>query len=99
MLRKLIVWLEKLLRISRPYYSLGEVFGCPEQPPQNCPTFLIRQVHQEFQNALSAYNIIVVYGESRQGKTWTIEKYCLNQIRIGCNASMDIKQNIKAKVK
>lgn len=92
MLKKLIVWVKKLLGISRPYYSLGEVFGCPEQPPQNCPTFLIRQVHQEFQNVLSTYNIIVVYGESRQGKTWTIEKYCLAQIRIGCNASMDIKQ-------
>lgn len=92
MLRKLIVWIKKLFQKNRPYYLLGDVFGCPEQPPQNCPTFLTRQVHQEFQNALFTYNIIVVFGESRQGKTWTIEKYCLDQMRIGCNASMDIKQ-------
>lgn len=77
---------------KRKIYTLKEVFGCPEQPPQNCPTFLERRVHQEFQNALSSCNIIVVYGESRQGKTWTIERYCKNQIRIGCNSTMDIKQ-------
>ena len=36
--------------------------------------------------------IIVVYGESRQGKTCTIDLYCPSQARIGCTLSMDIKQ-------
>ena len=40
---------------------------------------------------LKSSNIIVVYGESRQGKTWTIEKYCPHQIRIGCDATMSIE--------
>ena len=39
-----------------------------------------------------SYNIIVVYGESRQGKTWTIERYCPTQLRIGCDASMTLEQ-------
>ena len=73
-------------------YSLLDTFGCPECPPQDCPTFLERTVHQKFQNAIRSYNIIVVYGESRQGKTWTIERYCPAQLRIGCNASMTIEQ-------
>lgn len=45
-----------------------------------------------FQSAIQSYNIIVVYGESRQGKTWTIERYCPLQIRIGCNANMTLDQ-------
>lgn len=90
--RKIISTIRQLFCFLRPRYTLRDVFGCPEQPPQDCPTFLQRNVHQDFQNALSSYNIIVVYGESRQGKTWTIEKYCSNQIRIGCNSSMDIQQ-------
>ena len=77
---------------SKQEYSLRDVFGCTEQPPQNCPTFLERRIHRQFSNAIESCNIIVVYGESRQGKTWTIERYCPNQMRIGCTASMDIKQ-------
>lgn len=73
-------------------YSLLDTFGCPECPPQDCPTFLERSVHQRFQHALKSYNIIVVYGESRQGKTWTIERYCPAQLRIGCDASMTVEQ-------
>ena len=73
-------------------YSLLDTFGCPECPPQDCPTFLERQVHKRFQSAIQSYNIIVVYGESRQGKTWTIERYCPLQIRIGCNANMTLDQ-------
>lgn len=73
-------------------YSLLDTFGCPECPPQDCPTFLERTVHQKFQNAIRSYNIIVVFGESRQGKTWTIERYCPTQLRIGCDASMTIDQ-------
>lgn len=73
-------------------YTLLDTFGCPECPPQDCPTFLERSVHKKFQNALMSYNIIVVYGESRQGKTWTIERYCPSQLRIGCDASMTLEQ-------
>lgn len=73
-------------------YTLFDTFGCPECPPQDCPTFLERAVHKKFQNAIMSYNIIVVYGESRQGKTWTIERYCPAQLRIGCDASMTVDQ-------
>lgn len=61
--------LKKLLSGSiRKDYTLLDTFGCPECPPQDCPTFLERNVHRNFQNALKSYNIIVVFGESRQGK-------------------------------
>lgn len=73
-------------------YTLLDTFGCPECPPQDCPTFLEREVHTKFKHALMSYNIIVVYGESRQGKTWTIERYCPSQLRIGCNATMTLEQ-------
>lgn len=73
-------------------YTLNDTFGCPETPPTSCPTFLERSVHKQFKNALIAHNLIVVYGESRQGKTWMIDKYCPNQYRIGCTATMDVKQ-------
>ena len=78
-------------------YSLIDTFGCTETPPQDCPTFLERQVHRQFRDALDSYNIIVVYGESRQGKTWTIERYCPMQLRIGCNAGMTF-EDIKAEM-
>lgn len=85
-------WFLNLFRNEpRKVYSLINTFGCTEVPPQDCPTFIERSVHQQFKNSLEAYNIIVVYGESRQGKTWTIERYCPNQLRVGCNAEMDIR--------
>ena len=87
-------WVKELFKRpqnpTQKTYSLIETFGCTEVPPQDCPTFLERAVHRQFKNALESYNIIVVYGESRQGKTWTIEKYCPDQLRIGCNADMDL---------
>lgn len=88
----IISFLNSLVHKPQKRYNLMDTFGCPECPPQNCPTFLERDVHQKFQNALRSYNIIVVYGESRQGKTWTIERYCPAQLRIGCNASMTVEQ-------
>lgn len=72
-------------------YTLLDTFGCPEKPSSVCPTFLERDVHNQFKNALHIYNIVVVYGESRQGKTWTIERYCPNQIRIGCQTDMTLE--------
>lgn len=91
----------KRLKKTIPNYSLLETFGCSETLPQECPTFLIREVHRQFESAMQMYNIIVVYGESRQGKTWTIEKYCPNQIRVGCQADMtldSIKDEMLSKV-
>lgn len=88
----LISFLKKLFMKEQKEYSLYDTFGCPECPPQDCPTFLERTVHKKFQDAIMSYNIIVVYGESRQGKTWTIERYCPTQLRIGCDASMTLEQ-------
>ena len=89
MLSRLKVWFENLFK-KKQEYKLIDTFGCTERPSVSCPTFLERKVHTQFLNAVQSYNIIVVYGESRQGKTWTIERYCPNQLRIGCNAAMDI---------
>lgn len=87
------VWLQIINAIGiRTSYTAMDVFGCPECPPQNCPTFIERDVHRRFQNAVKNNNIIVVFGESRQGKTWTIEKYCPEQLRIGCTASKTVLQ-------
>lgn len=88
----ILFYLKKSLNKKRKTYLLNDTFGCPECPPQDCPTFLERSIHRQFRNALSSYNIIVVYGESRQGKTWTIEKYCPQQLRIGCTANMNLNQ-------
>lgn len=88
----LISFIKSLFCKQKKIYNMIDTFGCPECPPQDCPTFLERSVHQKFQNAIKSYNIIVVYGESRQGKTWTIERYCPAQLRIGCNASMNVDQ-------
>lgn len=74
------------------YYSVTDTFGCPECPPQDCPTFVERNIHRRFKDAIASNNIIVVYGESRQGKTWTIERYCPNQLRIGCTSSKNVLQ-------
>lgn len=74
----------------RPIYDVNDVFMCKEKIPPRCPTFVERDVLKKFSLAIRSNNIIVVYGESKQGKTWAIEKYCKKQIRISCNASMDI---------
>ena len=84
------VWNKIFNRHKQKNFTLSDVFGCPERPPQDCPTFLIREVHTKFLNAIQNYNIVVVYGESRQGKTWTIERFCPDQLRIGCTANMDL---------
>ena len=94
MLSRLKVWFENLFK-KKQEYKLIDTFGCTERPSVSCPTFLERKVHTQFLNAVQSYNIIVVYGESRQGKTWTIERYCPNQLRIGCNAAMDIDASKK----
>ncbi len=77
---------------ERVSYSSTDTFGCSETPPPDCPTFIERDIHRRFRSAISAHNIIVVYGESRQGKTWTIDKYCPKKFRVGCTAAMDLEQ-------
>lgn len=84
-------WILKIF-YQQKKYSAVDVFGCPECPPQDCPTFIEREVHRRFKDAIDNNNIIVVYGESRQGKTWTIERYCPNQLRIGCTSSKSVRQ-------
>ena len=93
-IKKIIVFFESIFdkNNNSRTYSVMDVFGCPECPPQNCPTFIERSIHRKFKDAINNNNIIVVYGESRQGKTWTIERYCQNQLRIGCTASKDVNQ-------
>ena len=77
-------------RKSRKIYTLNDTFGCTEKVPQECPTFIERNVHRLFCNNVQSYNINVVYGESRQGKTWMVDRYCPHQLRIGCHAGMDL---------
>ncbi len=71
-------------------YDLNDVFGCSERIPAECPTFIERNVHRLFSNNIKSYNINVVYGESRQGKTWMVDRYCKNQLRVGCQANMTL---------
>ena len=59
-------FIDNFFRKVRREYTLNDVFGCPEAPPQACPTFIERAVHKQFVHAVGSYNIIVVYGESRQ---------------------------------
>lgn len=75
---------------AQKVYDLNDVFGCGERMPAECPTFLEREVHQLFKNNIKSYNINVVYGESRQGKTWMVDRYCAEQLRVGCQANMTL---------
>lgn len=67
-------------------YSLDDVFGLGEKPKEDCPTYIIRDVHEQFQYLIEHDNgHVVVYGASRQGKTWLIERYCKSYVRVGCD--------------
>ena len=89
---KFIDKIKLYLRLRKKTFSLVDTFGCTEKVPQDCPTFIERNAHLLFKNDLQSYNIIVVYGESRQGKTWMVDRYCENQIRVGCNAAMTLNE-------
>lgn len=68
-------------------YSLEDVYGIGEIPPEDCPTYLERRVHKSFEySVMHEKQHIVVYGASRQGKTWLVERYCHEFIRVGCDA-------------
>lgn len=77
-------------RAPQKIYTLNDVYGCSERIPSDCPTFIEREAHELFSNNIKSYNINVVYGESRQGKTWMVDRYCSNQLRIGCQANMTL---------
>ena len=77
-------------RGPKKIYALNDVYGCGERIPLACPTFVERDAHELFSNNIKSYNINVVYGESRQGKTWMVDRYCTKQIRIGCQANMSL---------
>lgn len=68
-------------------FSLETIYGITEVPPENCPTYIERKAHKEFSYAVEHEKLhIVVYGASRQGKSWLIEKYCPKFVRIGCDS-------------
>lgn len=92
-LQKIKDWIEgcwSRVRFGRRQYRLRDVFGCGERPSKCCPTYFERKVHRKFQTELRNFNIVVVYGESRQGKTWMVDRYCPNQIRVGCNSAFTL---------
>lgn len=81
----------------RMRYSLEDVYGVSERPPENCPTYIDRKAHKGFQYTVHhERQHIVVYGASRQGKTWLIEKYCPDFVRIGCDAKFTRELLFKA---
>lgn len=78
-------------------YSLEEVYGIVEIPPEDCPTYIERKAHRDFNYAvIHEKQHIVVYGASRQGKTWLVEKYCPNFVRVGCDAKFTREELFKA---
>jgi hypothetical protein len=78
-------------------YTLEEVYGIGEIPPEDCPTYIVRTAHKDFSYAVQhEKQHIVVYGASRQGKTWLVEKYCPNFIRVGCDAKFTREELFKA---
>ena len=74
------------------HYAINQVFDSScERPAPDCPTYLDRSVHAEFKILSSQQKHIVLYGASRQGKSWLIAKYCPSAIRIGCMPNSTIE--------
>ncbi|MED1876953.1 ATP-binding protein, partial [Brevibacillus borstelensis] len=83
--------------VKKDNYSLEEVYGIVEIPPEDCPTYVERKAHRDFNYAVKhEKQHIVVYGASRQGKTWLVEKYCPNFVRVGCDAKFTREELFKA---
>lgn len=83
--------------MSSKSYSLEEVYGIGEKPLYECPTYISKDVHKHFQYSVkSEKQHIVVYGASRQGKSWMVERYCPNFIRVGCDAKNTREQIFKS---
>ena len=67
-------------------YKLQDVYGITERPIKDCPTFVERNIHSKFKYSVeSENNHIIVYGASKQGKSWMVETYCPNFVRVGCD--------------
>ncbi|ARU61819.1 hypothetical protein CBW65_12850 [Tumebacillus avium] len=82
---------------SQDVYSLEDIYGIGEVPPEDCPTYIERKAHKSFVYTVQhEKQHIVVYGASRQGKSWLIEKYCPNFIRVGCDAKFTRESLFKA---
>lgn len=78
-------------------YSLKEVFGVVEKPEVDCPTYIDRYAHQKFKSLIYGESgHIVVYGASRQGKSWLVERYCPSFVRVGCDAKFTRERLFKA---
>ncbi|WP_298836714.1 hypothetical protein [Clostridium sp.] len=78
-------------------FSLEEVYGVGEKPLNECPTFVERDIHNQFKYCVESEEVhIIVYGASRQGKTWMVERYCPNFIRVGCDIKFTRNQIFKA---
>ncbi|MGG3467349.1 hypothetical protein ABES02_07495 [Neobacillus pocheonensis] len=78
-------------------YGLEEVYGMGEIPPEDCPTYIERDAHQSFKYTVQhEEQHIVVYGASRQGKTWLIERFSPNFIRVGCDSKFTREGLFKA---
>lgn len=75
-----------LLKNKIQTYSLDDVFGIGEKPYPTCPTYFVRSVHKEFQYSVEhEKQHIIVYGASKQGKSWLVEWGCKSFVRIGCD--------------
>jgi hypothetical protein len=78
-------------------YTLQQVYGIEETPLKDCPTYVERDVHKEFKYLVeNESQHIIVYGASRQGKSWMVERYCTSFIRVGCDAKYDRSMLFKA---
>lgn len=78
-------------------FKLEEVYGLGEKPLNECPTFVTRDIHNQFKYCIeSEESHIIVYGASRQGKTWMVERYCPEFIRIGCDIRFTRNQIFKS---
>lgn len=78
-------------------YGLEEVYGMGEIPPEDCPTYIERAAHQAFKYTVQhEEQHIVVYGASRQGKTWLIERFSPEFVRVGCDSKFTREGLFKA---
>lgn len=78
-------------------YTLQQVYGIDEIPLKDCPTYVERDIHKEFKYLVeNESQHIIVYGASRQGKSWMVERYCTSFIRVGCDVKYDRSMLFKA---
>lgn len=77
-------------------YTINQTFGIDEIPPQDCPTYIDRPVHDSFKyNITHEKQHLIIFGASKQGKSWLVEKYCPSFLRIGCHTSFNLHSILK----